>query len=109
MNGPIDLTERDQANAAVEQAMNAPDWTDTDLDDNEPGAWLSGPDLRVGTVGLHLYAIRVHDVAFVQEATDEPMQQELEHVQDLVGARPETTTINGFDGEYVVYAIPTAD
>lgn len=85
-------------------------WTDTELDDNTPGAWLDGPSLRVGTTLIHLYAVRVRDGEDgMQEATDAPMEQELDNVLTLTGSRAETTTIDGFDGEYVVYAIPTGD
>lgn len=95
--------------------MTAPydqQWHDTELDDNTPGAWLDGPHLDLAGTTVHFYALRVADTGTyegMQEATDAPMQQELDHVLDLVGSRAETTTIDGFPGEYVVYAIPSGD
>lgn len=115
---PAEATDRSNKLIEIVGRIDTPalipgveDWADTDLDDNGPGAWLSGPNVRFAGTDLHLYALRVHDVdpGQMQQATDEPMEEELDHVLTLVGGRAETTTIDGFDGEYVVYAIPSAD
>jgi len=89
------------------------DWTDIGLDNAPKGGWLTGGTVHIEgtTTAIHLYAVRVkkRTEPDFQEPLDPQMEDELEKLISLVGSRCETTKIDGWPGEYVIYGLPYGD
>lgn len=64
--------------------------------------------IQIGSQLMHLMALPVRDTDDGTLETTAPLwQDDLDHLCDLLGARPQTTTINGRD--CVIYALPYGD
>lgn len=82
-----------------------PAWNDiSDSVEAKPGAYL-GATITILSTPMHLRAIRVDEDG---EATDPALglQNELQHVYGIYDAALTRTDIDGYEGEFVIYATP---